>query len=138
MRSSLLVSMFHSVSIEYSRGGLRMERPSIFTPQFVRILYSIHFYKLWSFLYSSRKFAGDVSDFFLKNFPKDDWSEKPNCSAISFTVRSVKTSIGTPDPSGWMYILTVEDFRYLQQQEINQRTSHFRRMVGGKVVGHQV
>ena len=23
---------------------------------------------------------------------KDDWSEKPNCSAISFTVRSVKTS----------------------------------------------
>jgi len=92
MRSSLLVSMFHSVSIEYSRGGLRMERPSIFTPQFVRILYSIHFYKLWSFLYSSRKFAGDVSDFFLKNFPKDDWSEKPNCSAISFTVRSVKTS----------------------------------------------
>jgi hypothetical protein len=24
-------------------------------------------------------------------------------------------SIGMLDPSGWMYILTVEDFRYLQQ-----------------------
>ena len=63
-----------------------------FLTQLLRILYSIHFYKLWSFLYPARKFAGDVPDFFLKNFPKDDWSEKPNCSAISFTVRSVKTS----------------------------------------------
>ena len=79
----------HRISQE---GFFRVEKLSSFTPQLVRVLYSIHFYKLWSFLYSSRKFAGDVSDFFLKNFPKDDWSEKPNCSAISFTVRSVKTS----------------------------------------------
>ena len=92
MRSSLLVSMFHSVSIEYSRGGASRGKAFHFHSQLVRVLYSIHFYKLWSFLYSSRKFAGDVSDFFLKNFPKDDWSEKPNCSEISFTVRSVKTS----------------------------------------------
>ena len=88
-----LVNMFRSVSIEYpKRDSFAWQGLLVSFPQLLCILYSIHFYRLWSFLYPARKFAGDVSDFFLKNFPKDDWSEKPNCSAISFTVRSVKTS----------------------------------------------
>ena len=69
MRLSLLVNMFRSVSIEYSRGVLsRGKAFPVSLPQLVRVLYSIHFYKLWSFLYSSRKFAGDVSDFFFEEF----------------------------------------------------------------------
>ena len=84
---------FFKKKSETSPANFRVEKLSSFTPQLVRVLYSIHFYKLWSFLYSSRKFAGDVSDFFLKNFPKDDWSEKPNCSAISFTDLTDRKSV---------------------------------------------
>lgn len=58
----------------------------------IRLICHVRIHKLWSFLYPLRKFAGDVPISFLKNFPKDDWSAKPNFSAISFMVRSVKIS----------------------------------------------
>ena len=88
-----LVNMFRSVSIEYpKRDFFAWQGLLVSFPNFCVYYTASIFTKLWSFLYPARKFAGDVPDFFLKNFPKDDWSEKPNCSAISFTVRSVKTS----------------------------------------------
>ena len=43
--------------------------------------------------FRNRNFRGESPVFLTKNLPNTDWSEKPNCEAISLMSRSVHTSM---------------------------------------------